>query len=82
MVLSLIKLRRYDPKQADKLREVTALGCNWKLELDAFLLSYRNTPHCATSETTSFLPFFGDARDKSSTALVKDTIIDDRHTKE
>ena len=63
MVLPLIKLRRYDPKQAGKH------------ELNTFLSSYRNTPHCATGQTTSFLLFSRDVRDKSSTALVKDTII-------
>ena len=75
MVLPLIKLHRYDPKQAGKLREVIALGRNWKHELDTFLSNYRNTPHCATGQTTSFLLFSRDVRDKLSTALVKDTII-------
>ena len=33
-------------------------GRNWKHELDTFLLSYRNTPHCTRGETPSFLLFF------------------------
>ena len=42
-------------------------GRNWKHELDTFLLSYRNTPHCTTSETPSFLLFSRIARDKLPT---------------
>ena len=32
-------------------------GRNWKHELDTFLLSYRNTPHCTTYETPSLIIF-------------------------
>ena len=32
-------------------------GQNWKHELDTFPLSYRNTSHCTTGETPSFLLF-------------------------
>ena len=42
-------------------------GCNWKDELDTFLLSYRNTPHCTTGETPSFLLFSRTVRDKLPT---------------
>ena len=40
---------------------------NWKHELDTFLLSYRNTPHCTTGETPSFLLFSMTVRDKLPT---------------
>ena len=33
-------------------------GCNWQHEFDTFLLIYRNTLHCTTGETPSFLFFF------------------------
>ena len=39
----------------------------WKHELDTFLLSYRNTPHCTTGETPSFLLFSRTVRDKLPT---------------
>ena len=42
-------------------------GGNWKHELDRFLLSYRNTPHCTTGETSSFLLFSRTVRDKLPT---------------
>ena len=32
-------------------------GCNCQHELDTFLLTYRNTLHCTTVETPSFLIF-------------------------
>ena len=54
-------------------------GCNWKHELDTFLLSYRNTPHCTTGETRSFLFFSRVVRDKLPTVpdllTVQDTIM-------
>ena len=33
--------------------------CCWKNELDTFLWSYINTPHCTTDDTPYFLLFFG-----------------------
>ena len=42
-------------------------GRNWKHELDTFLLSYRNTLHCTTGETPSFLLFSRTVRDKLPT---------------
>ena len=42
-------------------------GCHWKHELDTFLLNYRNTSHCTTGKTLSFLLFSRVVRDKSST---------------
>ena len=39
-------------------------GLNWRNELNTFLLSYRNTPHCTTGETPSFLLFSRNIRDK------------------
>ena len=39
-------------------------GCNWQHELDKFLLTYRNTLHCTTGETPSFLIFSRTASDK------------------
>ena len=40
---------------------------NWKHELDTFLLSYRNTSHCMTGETSFFLLFSRTIRDKLPT---------------
>ena len=42
-------------------------GRNWQHELDTFLLSYRNTPHCTTGETPSFLLFSRTVKDKLPT---------------
>ena len=42
-------------------------GRNWKHELDTFLLTYRNTLHCTTGETPSFLLFSRTVRDKLPT---------------
>ena len=42
-------------------------GRNWKHELDTFLLTYRNTLHCTTGETPSFLLFSRTVRDKLQT---------------
>ena len=42
-------------------------GRNWKHELDTFLLSHRNTPHCTTGETPCFLLFSRTIRDKLPT---------------
>ena len=42
-------------------------GRNWKHELDTFLLTYRNTLHCTTGETSSFLLFSRTVRDKLPT---------------
>ena len=40
---------------------------NWKHELNTFLLTYRNTLHCTTDETPSFLLFSRTVRDKLPT---------------
>ena len=42
-------------------------GHDWKHELDTFLLGYRNTPHCMTGETPSFLLFSRTVRNKIPT---------------
>ena len=52
-------------------------GRNRKHELDTFLLSYRNTPHCRTGETPSFLLFSRAVRDKLPTVPV--TVDGSRH---
>ena len=52
-------------------------GRNWKHEFDTFLLSYRNTPHCRTGETPSFLLFSRAVRDKLPT--VSGTVDGSRH---
>ena len=44
-------------------------GRNSKHELDTFLLSYRNTPHCTARETPSFLLFSRVVRYKLPTLL-------------
>ena len=44
-------------------------GRNSKHELDTFLLSYRNTPHCTARETPSFLQFSRVVRYKLPTLL-------------
>ena len=80
MVLPTLELHRYDPKlsQVGQLERINRVikkaiqsainkGRNWQHELDTFLLSYRNTPHCTTGETPSFLLFSRIVRDKLPT---------------
>ena len=55
-------------------------GRNWQHELDIFLLSYRNTPHCTTGEPPSFLLFSRTVRDKLPT--VSGTVDCSRHDDE
>ena len=65
-VITHNKLHRYGPEKIGKLSELIALLrklYNLLLtkagqhELDAFLWSYRNTPHCTTDATSFFLLF-------------------------
>ena len=59
------------------IQSATNKGRNWKHELDTFPLSYRNTPHCTTGETPSFLLFSRAVRDKLPT--VPGTVDGSRH---
>ena len=45
------QVQRINPLVKKAIQAVINEGCNWKHKLDAFLLSYRDTPHCMTGET-------------------------------
>ena len=89
MVLPIIELHCYSPKQMGKFSELIALlrtlydllltkavigNMNW---IRLFLLSYRNTPHRTTGKMPSFLLFSSVVRDKLPT--VPATVDGSRH---
>ena len=58
------KVERINRVIRKAIQSAVSEGCNWKHELDLFLLSYRNFPHCTTGETPSFLFFSRVDRDR------------------